>query len=102
MKSQLTATKITSLQEALTLERSRLEKSKDIDDSSELAEAEVGLALEDHIIDSLAQIDLALEKIEHGQYGLCIDCGKNIPIPRLEAFPAAARCLACKQIVETN
>ena len=42
----------------------------------------------------------ALERIEDGSYGLCIDCNEKIPVKRLEVFPAAKRCVGCKEIFE--
>ncbi len=45
-------------------------------------------------------IDRALVKIETGQYGRCEDCGKEIPLSRLEALPAAAVCMSCAQARE--
>lgn len=38
----------------------------------------------------------ALVRIEHGDYGMCADCGKPIPEGRLDARPEAARCVACQ------
>ena len=53
------------------------------------------------IVDGLRQrlIDLvaALERIEKGTYGLCVECGRDIAPERLEAVPAAALCIKCKQ-----
>jgi DnaK suppressor protein len=38
----------------------------------------------------------ALRRIELGTYGTCADCGSGVPEGRLEAKPAAARCVACQ------
>jgi DnaK suppressor protein len=38
----------------------------------------------------------ALERLEHGSYGICVGCGKPVPEGRLEAKPEAARCLTCQ------
>ncbi len=38
----------------------------------------------------------ALRRIDLGTYGTCADCGKGVPEGRLEAKPAAARCVACQ------
>jgi DnaK suppressor protein len=38
----------------------------------------------------------ALERIEHGTYGTCADCGSPIPEGRLDARPEAARCVKCQ------
>jgi RNA polymerase-binding transcription factor len=42
------------------------------------------------------EIDRALAKIDSGTYGLCEQCGQQIPDARLQALPQAALCVACK------
>lgn len=42
------------------------------------------------------EVEAALERIDDGEYGECIDCGADINPERLEAFPAAARCIDCQ------
>lgn len=46
------------------------------------------------------KIDLALSKIQQGDYGYCDDCGTEIGIRRLEARPTATQCIDCKTINE--
>ncbi|MFE7458198.1 TraR/DksA family transcriptional regulator [Streptomyces sp. NPDC057554] len=43
----------------------------------------------------LAELDLAAERLETGDYGLCEQCGRAIPAARLEARPAATTCVGC-------
>jgi RNA polymerase-binding transcription factor DksA len=43
-----------------------------------------------------AEVLAALTRIEHDTYGRCVDCGLEIPEPRLEARPDAARCVNCQ------
>jgi DnaK suppressor protein len=38
----------------------------------------------------------ALDRIEHGSYGTCADCGTPIPEGRLDARPEASRCVKCQ------
>jgi len=45
-------------------------------------------------------IDRALTRIEAGSYGRCERCGKQIPVARLAALPAATACLACGEAGE--
>ncbi len=45
----------------------------------------------------LAEIDQARARWEAGTYGICVDCGRGIPIERLRARPAATRCVACAE-----
>ena len=41
----------------------------------------------------LKQVDMALERIENGTFGICVDCQQTIPVARLEAVPTATRCV---------
>jgi len=44
----------------------------------------------------LYHLDLALERIEKGEFGMCISCGKEIGADRLEAVPHVRLCIDCK------
>jgi DnaK suppressor protein len=45
----------------------------------------------------LTQTEQALERIDTGTYGTCESCGEPIGKARLQAFPRAVLCVACKQ-----
>ena len=42
----------------------------------------------------------ALARLEAGDYGVCIDCGEDIPAARLQAQPFAIRCVECQERAE--
>lgn len=46
--------------------------------------------------EALDEITEALQLIDQGGYGLCSVCGTAIPYERLEAVPAARRCVSCQ------
>lgn len=48
----------------------------------------------------LSDIDRALQHLAEGRYGVCVECGKDIPRERLLAQPIAIRCAACQSAVE--
>ena len=48
----------------------------------------------------LTEVERALERIEQGTYGKCVDCGQPIPERRLEAIPWAARDVKCEEKLE--
>lgn len=54
-------------------------------------------SLEKTEINEIRLIDDALERIDKGEYGVCVDCGQPISNLRLETFPFAARCVACQE-----
>lgn len=43
-----------------------------------------------------SEIMEALQRANEGTYGVCVDCGRNIPLARLRARPQAARCIQCQ------
>lgn len=45
--------------------------------------------------DHLADVDGALDRIDHGTYGWCERCGETIGRERLLARPSARTCIAC-------
>ena len=51
-------------------------------------------ARRDH--DELVAVRSALQRLDEGSYGECSTCGADIGLARLQAFPAALRCLACQ------
>lgn len=51
-------------------------------------------------VDELRLIDDAINRMDRGEYGVCIDCGEHISEKRLETFPYAARCIACQETFE--
>jgi len=69
-----------------------LEKAAD-----EVEEYSTLLSIEHSFELKLKNIDLALEKIEKGQYGRCEKCGKEISEDRLKVSPEARLCLKCKK-----
>jgi RNA polymerase-binding transcription factor DksA len=56
---------------------------------------EVLMALEQTATRELAFLDAALERIEHGAYGVCAGCSAAIDASRLRAVPYATHCRDC-------
>lgn len=54
----------------------------------------------DQIVHHRVEVGDALERLAAGTYGKCEDCGKRIPAARLEANPAAIRCIGCQKQAE--
>jgi DnaK suppressor protein len=53
-------------------------------------------------IAELTDIEAALLRLESGGYGQCVDCEEPIDPRRLEAQPAAARCVPCQTVFERH
>jgi RNA polymerase-binding transcription factor DksA len=50
----------------------------------------------------IRQVSEALERIDNGNYGLCLNCWHPIPPKRLAALPWVAFCTACQEETETR
>lgn len=65
-------------------------------------QSEPSLAYDDVMLrtrtsNDLALVDIAdaLDRIDHGRYGLCERCDAPVPAVRLEILPTARRCMPC-------
>jgi len=45
----------------------------------------------------LVYLESSLKRLHEPEFGLCTDCGTEIPFARLQANPIAVRCLACQR-----
>jgi DnaK suppressor protein len=95
--------------EELTLEIARAESeiaSSDVTDGAGDDQADAGartyarereIALTLNSRDLVAQNERAIARIDAGTYGVCESCHQPIGKERLQAFPRATLCVACKQ-----
>lgn len=58
------------------------------------------LEADEHKQAQLRSVRHALAKIDEGSYGLCDNCGNEIPFSRLNARPEAPLCIACQTRLE--
>ena len=70
------------------------------DAGSKTFEREQEMSLAENARELLLQTEHALERLDAGTYGVCESCGEPIGKSRLQAFPRATLCLACKQAEE--
>jgi RNA polymerase-binding protein DksA len=92
------------------LKRSNREVSGDLsgyslhmaDAGTDNFDREFALSLVSNEQEALYEIEEALKRIEHGQYGLCEMCEKPVMKERLEAVPFARMCVHCQSGMERN
>ena len=51
---------------------------------------------------TLSQVEMALERVEEGAYGTCVECEGRIPKTRLNALPYTPYCVKCASKLETR
>ena len=49
---------------------------------------------------TLHDIEQAQQRMAQGLYGVCVDCGDEIPLQRFMAQTTAIRCAACQTLAE--
>lgn len=98
------------LESLLKEEKKRLEKeikgvgSADLasgtSDLEEVADESEEVAINEGVVaslkDSLKNINLALDKMGAGAYGVCEECGNEISIELLKVDPESRLCQSCK------
>jgi RNA polymerase-binding transcription factor DksA len=72
------------------------------DQGTDISDAEREVAVLDAAAADQQLILQALERIDSGTYGMCVDCGKKIPDARLKIRPESARCVADQQKYERS
>ena len=85
------------------LEEARLTESSsdrspdpgDPESSSVKLEYAKELSIERNTLDLLSKVDHALTRIDTGDYGICENCGKAIPVERLDVLPYTTLCVDC-------
>lgn len=87
-------------QSAMTGDRDYDEDYPDL--GTDTFEREKDLSIELNVRALLDQIELALERMDAGDYGVCMNCGRDIGDERLEALPFTMLCISCKEEEERH
>ena len=104
MPSPLRNTNTVSWQNAMPCWRksthsAALDKSED-DNAQIQSGRDVAFAINEHETAELLDIDVSLQRIKAGVYGMCVNCGTHIPAVRLDAAPHTQRCVTCQTSFE--
>lgn len=70
------------------------------DSATDLSDADREEAVLGVVQSQRDEVLAALKRIDEGTYGTCAECGQQLPDERLEAKPAATRCVTCQQRYE--
>jgi DnaK suppressor protein len=60
-------------------------------------QGDIELAMLQMRAEALSKIDVALYRLDAGEYGSCVDCKGEIAERRLRALPFAVRCQGCEE-----
>ena len=65
-------------------------------------EREKGFHLMNRETDYINFLNLALQRIDSGEFGICAVCSKKIPEERMMEVPNATKCVSCKEGEKLN
>ena len=68
--------------------------------ATQLEDSEVVDALGNEAREELEKISAALQRMDSGEYGLCVKCGEPVGDSRIRAYPYANECIDCAKIDE--
>ena len=59
-----------------------------------------GMGIRAAVRAAVAEVNLALARMDDGQYGSCVRCSQQIPTQRLDTLPMALLCPPCHRIYQ--
>ena len=82
------------------LTETELARGDQLDMAGSASEHEMSMTMRLRITEELRLINVAIEKLHNGTYGICDNCEENIESKRLKARPFVQNCLECQEDLE--
>ena len=70
------------------------------DDAVQSYERQLMMGLGEKEFEKLRLVEEAIEKLDEGQYGICLECEELISEERLTVIPFASHCVDCLETIE--
>jgi len=61
---------------------------------------EIGFATRELLVERVNRIVAAIERLDAGEYGVCVECGEAIAPARLRVMPEVTTCVRCQDRLE--
>jgi len=61
---------------------------------------EIGFATRELLAERVKRLAAALDRLNAGEYGTCVECAAAIPATRLPATPEVQTCVRCQERLE--
>ena len=72
----------------------------EVDQIQATASREVGLATREMLLTRVNHLSAALDRLNEGEYGVCVECAEPIAPARLHALPEVQTCVRCQAGLE--
>jgi RNA polymerase-binding protein DksA len=100
---QLAATRLRQMGGSIILEETTTPADSVWDEADHIQaseQREMGLMSRERLVERIERLTAALQRIEDGTYGTCVECGKTIGQARQKAIPEAVTCVTCQEKIE--
>jgi len=61
---------------------------------------EIGFATRELVLERVNRLSAALDRMNEGEYGICVECDEPISPARLQAMPEVQTCVRCQDRLE--
>jgi len=89
---------------ALASEQGRMRNRSEVTDEGDRGSAETDKEMsavqQSQAQDLLTRINAALDRIDAGTFGQCLNCGQEVSVKRLEAIPWVRYCIMCQELID--
>jgi RNA polymerase-binding transcription factor DksA len=72
----------------------------EVDEIQASERREIGFATRELLVERVNRLVAALDRLNDGEYGQCVECGEAIAPARLRAMPEVATCVRCQDRIE--
>ena len=72
----------------------------EVDEIRANEDREIGFATRELLVGRVNRLSAALERLNEGEYGVCIECEEPISPVRLQALPEVQTCVRCQDQIE--
>ena len=72
----------------------------EVDEIQASERREIGFATRELLVERVNRLVAALDRLNDGEYGQCVECGEAIAPARLRVMPEVATCVRCQDRIE--
>jgi DnaK suppressor protein len=75
-------------------------QADEVDEIQANERREIGFATRELLVGKVNRIVAAMERLDQGEYGQCVECGEAIAPARLNVIPEVTTCVRCQDRLE--
>jgi RNA polymerase-binding transcription factor DksA len=72
----------------------------EVDEIQASERREIGFATRELLVERINKLVAAIDRLDEGEYGQCVECGEAIAPARLRAMPEVSTCVRCQDRLE--